>query len=107
MNMERSMLKEKHFSNEYWEVAIACSVYILKRCPTKSVMNKVPQETWSGKSRNVSHLRILGLEENWIIKVKNISSFGIVSILEHIKFKLYNVITKKLIVSRYVEFKEE
>ena len=47
MNMARSMLKEKHLPNAYWGEAVACSVYILNRSPTKSVKNKVPQEAWS------------------------------------------------------------
>jgi transposase InsO family protein len=41
MNMDRSLLKEKHLSNEFWGEAIACFVYILNRSPTKSVKNSV------------------------------------------------------------------
>ena len=48
MEMVRSMLKEKHFPNEYWAEATNCAVYILNRCPTKAVMNRVPKEAWSG-----------------------------------------------------------
>ena len=44
MEMVRSMLKEKHFPNEYWEEKTNCAVYILNRCPIKPVMNKVPKE---------------------------------------------------------------
>ena len=43
------MLKEKLFPNEYWEEATNCVVYILNICPTKLVMNKVPEEAWSGR----------------------------------------------------------
>ena len=42
MEMTRSMLKEKHLPNEYWAEAVACSAYILNRCPTKAVINKTP-----------------------------------------------------------------
>jgi hypothetical protein len=46
------MLEAKHWSNEYWAEAVAtgvyilsiCPIYILKRCTTKSVKNRVPQE---------------------------------------------------------------
>ena len=48
MDMVRSMLKEKHFPNDYWAEAVHCTVYILNRFPTKVVMNKVPEEAWSG-----------------------------------------------------------
>ena len=48
MDMVRSMLKEKHFPNEYWVEVVHCAAYVLNRCPTKSVMNRVPKEAWSG-----------------------------------------------------------
>ena len=47
MDMVRSMLKAKHFPNEYWAEAVHCATYVLNRCPTKSVMNRVPEEAWS------------------------------------------------------------
>jgi hypothetical protein len=31
-------------SNKYWAEGIAIAVYILNKCPTKSVKNIVPQE---------------------------------------------------------------
>jgi hypothetical protein len=58
--MARSMLKEKHLSNEYWGDAVVCSVYILNRSPTETVRNRVPQKSWDGKPCNVSYFRILG-----------------------------------------------
>ena len=44
MDMVRSMLKEKHLRNEYWAAVVNSTPYILNRCPTKAVMNKVPEE---------------------------------------------------------------
>ena len=46
--MARSMLVAKHLANEYWGEAVATVVYIMNRCPTKSVKNKLPQEAWTG-----------------------------------------------------------
>ena len=60
MNMARSMLKEKHIPNEYWGEVVACVVYILNRSLTKSVKDRVPEESWNGKSFHISHLRIFG-----------------------------------------------
>ena len=48
MDMVRSMLKEKHFQNEYWAEVVHCASYVLNRFPTKSVMNIIPEEAWSG-----------------------------------------------------------
>ena len=45
MGMARSMMKAKHLPNEYWVEAVACVVYILNRSPTKSVKDKVPQDS--------------------------------------------------------------
>jgi transposase InsO family protein len=60
MNMARSMLRAKNLSNDYWDEAVVCSMYILNRSPTTSVKDKVPQEAWSGTKLNVSHFRIFG-----------------------------------------------
>ena len=53
MEMACSMLAAKHFPNEYWGEAVATAVYIMNRCPTKSVKNKVPQEAWTGMNHSV------------------------------------------------------
>ena len=60
MDMVRSMLKEKHFPIEYWEEVFNFETYILNRCPTKVVMNRVPEEAWSGTKQVVTHMRVFG-----------------------------------------------
>ena len=60
MDMAWSMLATKHFSNDYWVEEVATTVYIMTRCPTKSVKNKVPQEVWTGTKQNVAHLKVFG-----------------------------------------------
>ena len=52
------MLVAKHLPNEYWVEAVAIDVYIMNRCPTKSVKNKVPQEAWTCMNHSVSHLKV-------------------------------------------------
>ena len=44
MDMVRSMLKEKHFPNEYRDEVVNCAPYVLNRFPTKSVMSRVTEE---------------------------------------------------------------
>ena len=58
--MARSLVKEKCLSNTFLAEEVACSVYLLNRYPTTSLMMKVPQEAWSGINMNVSHLRTFG-----------------------------------------------
>ena len=60
MNILRSMLKGRNLSNEYWEEAVACVISVINRSPTKSVMNRVPEQAWSGMYCSVSHLKVFG-----------------------------------------------
>ena len=77
--MARSMMKEKHISNEYLGDVVTCSIYILNKIPTKSVKDQVPQQAWSGKRSSISHLRIFGcvayahVPEELRIKLNDIS----------------------------------
>eukprot|EP00253_Pinus_taeda_P010280 PITA_10280 len=54
------MLKAKLLPHEYWAEAITCAVCILNRCLTKAVMNKIPEEAWSGQKQTVTHMRVFG-----------------------------------------------
>lgn len=36
------------------------STYIRNRCPTKPNVNKIPEEIWTSKVPNISHLREIG-----------------------------------------------
>ncbi|KAL8135853.1 hypothetical protein AgCh_010456 [Apium graveolens] len=60
LDMARSMVKAKHLPRTFWAEAVQCAVYLLNRCPTKSVRNKTPNEAWSGSKPSVGHLRIFG-----------------------------------------------
>lgn len=60
MNIARCMLKEKDMSRDLWGEAVATSVYVLNRCPTKRLPDNVPHATWSGMKCSVKHLRVFG-----------------------------------------------
>lgn len=60
MNMERSMLKAQNLSYDFWGDAVACTIHVLNRYPTKSVKKRVPQEAWTCTTCSVAHLRIFG-----------------------------------------------
>ncbi|GKG19942.1 hypothetical protein Tco_0379743, partial [Tanacetum coccineum] len=65
--------------------AVDCAVYLLNRCPSKSLDNKTPQEAWNRIKPTVSHLKIFG------------------SIAYSKGYKLYNPVTRKVVVSKDVE----
>ncbi|KAK4409575.1 Retrovirus-related Pol polyprotein from transposon TNT 1-94 [Sesamum angolense] len=115
MEMARSMLQEKQLPKAFWAEALYTAVYLLNRCPTKVVQNMTPIEAWSGKKPLANHLRVFGsicyvhiptekrhkLEEKiekWIFLGYNTQSKG---------YRIYNLKTKKLIISRDVEFDED
>jgi hypothetical protein len=114
MNMDRSMLREKKLSYNYWAVAMSCFVYILNRSPTTSVKDKLPQEAWSGTKLIMSHSRIFGciafahVPEELRKTLDNISEKCIfIGYSEQSKsYRLYNLSTKKFLVRREVKFLE-
>ena len=112
--MARSMLKEKQFSNYLWRETISFSIYVLNRSPTKSVKNNVPQEAWTCMSCSVAHFRVFGCVEyahdpKELRKLDDISEKCIfLGYNDQSKeYKLYNQVTKKVIINRDVEFKED
>ena len=98
-----------------WVEVVACSIYLLNRTPKVTVEDKIPEEAWSGTKTSVSHLRIFG-------------SIAFAHILDELKrkldkkserciftgyseqdkaYKLYNLVTKQLVVSRDVKLIED
>ena len=110
MDMVRSMLKAKHFPNEYWAEAVNCAAYILTRCLTKSLMNRVPEEAWSGTKQFVTHMKVFGCVAYAHVPDqlrKKLDHKGEKCIFvgyndESKAYKLYNPSTKKVIISRDV-----
>ncbi|XP_074346456.1 uncharacterized protein LOC141685242 [Apium graveolens] len=89
-------------------------VYLLNRCPTKSVRNKTPNEAWSGSKPSVGHLRIFGCIVYANVpdqKRKKLDDKGEKCIFTGYDkrskaYRLYNSLMKKLIISQDVEFDE-
>ena len=58
--MARCMLKQKNLLKSLWGEVVTTIVYILNRCHTKKLKNKVHEEVWSGKRPSLSHLKLFG-----------------------------------------------
>ena len=114
MEMAHIMIAAKHFPNEYSGESVATSVYILNRCLTKSVKNKVPQEAWKGMNHSVSHLKYFGcvayahiLDELRKKLDKKGQKCIFIGYSEDTKaYKLNDPVARKVIISRDVQFFE-
>jgi len=60
LDMARSRLKQKNMPHMFWGEAVNTSTYILNKCPTKKLKNKVPEEALSGRKPSVKHLKVFG-----------------------------------------------
>jgi hypothetical protein len=54
------MLNEKNLPNYFWAEAVATVVYIMNRTPTATIHGMTPEEKFTGKKPDVSHLRVFG-----------------------------------------------
>ncbi|KAK4398323.1 Retrovirus-related Pol polyprotein from transposon TNT 1-94 [Sesamum angolense] len=115
MEMARSMLQEKHLPKAFWAEAVYTAVYLLNRCPTKAVQNMTPIEAWSGKKPSAKHLRVFGsicyvhipTEKRHKLEEKDREGIFLGYNTQSKGYRIYNLKTKKLIISRDVEFDED
>lgn len=115
LNMVRSILTMSGVPKSFWPEAVNWSVHILNRSPTFSVQNMTPQEAWNGRKPSVDYFRIFGCVAYARIpeeKRRKLDDKGekciFLGVSEQSKaYKLYNPITKKIIISRDVIFDED
>ena len=60
MNMVRSMLIGRQVPKVFWPEATRWCVHILNRFPTTVVLNKPPEEAWSGVKPTVDYFQVFG-----------------------------------------------
>nr|GEU81061.1 retrovirus-related Pol polyprotein from transposon TNT 1-94 [Tanacetum cinerariifolium] len=115
LNMVRSMLKSKKMPKDFWAEAVDYAGYLLNQYPSKSLDNKTPQEAWNGMKHTVSLLRIFRSIAYVHILSQRRSKLDDRS-KKHVfvgydkqskGYKLYNPVTRKVVVSRDVDFNEE
>lgn len=53
-------MKQMSLPNNLWGEDVSTAAYILNRCPTKKLKEKVPNEMWFGRKASVGHLRFFG-----------------------------------------------
>ena len=114
VKIARCMLKEKAISKIFRGEAVATVVHLLNHFPTKAVQGKTPNEVWYGRKPNVSYLKIFDCvayahdptEKGSKLDDKSIKCIFVGYSNGTKGFKLYDLITKKLIIDRDVIFDE-
>lgn len=56
----RCMLHDANLPKTYWAEAVNMAAYLINRTVCSTLINKTPEEVWSGKKVDVSHIRIFG-----------------------------------------------
>ena len=113
MDMARSMLNAKGLPNYFWAEAVTCAVYLINRSPTRSVPNTTLIEAWSAFKPNVQHLKVFGsityahVSKAARSKLDDKAMKTIFIGYKNGGYKLYNPMTKKVIISRDVTFAED
>ncbi|CAL8165494.1 unnamed protein product [Prunus armeniaca] len=100
---------------EFWAEAVNTAVYVLNRCPTKALEKKTPFEAYSGRKPGIKHLRVFGslcyaqIPEQQRQKLDQTSTRCVFLGYGNCEkgYRLYNLESGKVIISRDVIFNEE
>jgi transposase InsO family protein len=60
LNKVRCMLLQSGLSQGFWGEAALTAVHLINRSPSRAIEGKTPEEKWSGKPPNLSHLKVFG-----------------------------------------------
>ena len=114
MERARSMLNGVELGQEFWVEAVDTACYLVNRSPSSALEDKTPQEVWTGKKPFLSHLRVFGCDAYvHVLKEKQTKLdsksekcifIGYKDGLEG--YKLWNPVTRKVVYSRDVVFRE-
>ncbi|CAL1387753.1 unnamed protein product [Linum trigynum] len=114
MNMVRCSMADTRVAATFWPEAMAWTSHILNISPTSANSGKTPHELWSGKPPAVGHFKVFGcvayVHGNDHLRkkldAKSIQCYFLGLSTESKAYKLYNPVTKKIVISRDVVFDE-
>ncbi|CAL9026795.1 unnamed protein product [Prunus brigantina] len=114
VEMAKAMLHEKGLPYYLWAEAVHTAVYLLNRCPTKALRDKTPFEAYSTRKPGVAHLKVFGSvcfvhkpEENrQKLDAKNTRGVFVGYATCEKGYRVFDPVTRKLILSRDVVFDE-
>ena len=105
---------EKNMPHSYWAEAVSTTVYIMNRTPTAAIHDVMPEEKYTCKKPDVSHLKVFGCiayvhvpdELRTKLDPKAEKCIFIGYSLEQKGYRCYNLATRQLRVSKDVVFDE-
>lgn len=56
----KCMLRDANLPKIYWAEALSTAAYIINRSPSRVLNDMTPEEKWSGRKPNISHMKIFG-----------------------------------------------
>ncbi len=117
--MTRSMMSHARLGSTYWEVAATTALWLINMRATKANINvgpdKTPYEAWYGDKPRIDRLRVFGCDAYVHIPKENRRGFEPTAIQgvfvgydkeRENSYKVWDVMTKKMHVSRDVVFRE-
>lgn len=113
MDKARCLLTDANLPNKFWAEAVNTASYLLNRSPSKSIKS-TPEEVWSGKKPNLSHVKVFGCKAYTHIptqKRKKLDPRATPSIfvgysLQTKGYRLYDPVKSVIQTSRDVTFSE-
>ena len=108
------MLSNSCLEKNFWVEAVKTTCYLINRSPTTTLDGGIPNEFWTGKNLNYSHLKIFGCEEFVHIPKENRTKLDDKSMKciflgyanEEFGYRLRDPVKHKAIRSRDVIFNE-
>ena len=109
-----ALMNEKEMLEYYWAEVVHAAIYIMNRTPTAVIHGMTPQETFTRKKPNFSHLKVFGCiayvhipdELRSKLDPKAKKCVFIEYSLEQKWYQCYNPFTREIRVSRDVVFEE-
>jgi hypothetical protein len=114
MNLVRCILTDKQVPKVFWPEVVRWCVHVLNRSPTLAVQHSTPEEAWSGMKPTVEYFRVFGCLAHVHVPDQRRIKLDDKSILcvllgvsdESKAYRLFDPVSKKIIVSRDVVFEE-
>jgi hypothetical protein len=110
----RALMADKSMPHHYWDEVVAIAIYNMNKTPIAIVHGMTPEEKYSGRKPDLSHLKVFGciayvhvpdeLRTKLDPKVEKCVFIGYS--LEQKRYKCYNPVTCEMKVSRDVVFDE-